>query len=186
MEADQYGKKQDLRAYIRMQKRYVSNEEKIRASQAIFKHLEEMECFRRAETVMLYWSLPDEVFTHDFILSWHTRKKILLPVMDGNSLKALPFTGVGQLKNDNAFSVPEPQGESVDEISDIDLIIVPGVAFDKKNNRLGRGKGYYDSFLKDIDTYRIGVCFAFQLVADVPVAEHDVKMDLVLTEQSCS
>lgn len=182
MEADLYKKKQDLRAYIRQQKNQVSETEKLRLSQIIFQGLEEMDRFLKAKTLMLYWSLPDEVHTHEFILSWYKKKKILLPVMTGNNLNAVPFTGLEQLTDDNSFSVAEPTAEPLEELSAIDLILVPGMAFDRQNNRLGRGKGFYDRFLRDSTAFRMGICYGFQLLDELPVTEQDIKMDLVLTE----
>ncbi len=68
-----------------------------------------------------------------------------------------------------------------EEVDKIDLIIVPGIAFDKSLNRLGRGKAYYDKLLKDSKAIKIGVCFDFQLLESVPVDKYDVKMDLIIT-----
>lgn len=62
----------------------------------------------------------------------------------------------------------------------IDVILVPGVAFDAYGNRLGRGKGYYDKILKQTNAYKIGVCFDFQFIENVPTEVHDVKMDKVV------
>lgn len=62
------------------------------------------------------------------------------------------------------------------------MIIVPGVAFDNNNNRLGRGKAYYDKLLKESKSYKVGVCFDFQLIEEVPVDEYDIKMDLIISE----
>ena len=69
------------------------------------------------------------------------------------------------------------------EKADIDIVIVPGVAFDKKYNRMGYGKGYYDRFLKDMTALKIGVCHSFQLVDEIPSEPHDIKMDMIVTER---
>ena len=61
----------------------------------------------------------------------------------------------------------------------IDLILVPGMAFDAMGNRLGRGKGYYDKVLRHTPAYKIGVCFDFQFLKAVPTEAHDVRMDNV-------
>ena len=78
------------------------------------------------------------------------------------------------------FNILEPQNEPY--TGDFDLIIVPGVAFDRKGNRIGRGRGYYDRFLcQHLDVKRIGICFDFQLVDEVPTEPLDIKMDEVIT-----
>jgi len=86
------------------------------------------------------------------------------------------------MKKGQSFGILEPEGESFTELQDIDLIIVPGVAFDKNNNRLGRGKAYYDKLLNYVNCHKYGVCFDFQLVPNVPADQHDVKMDKVITD----
>ncbi|MBW2999653.1 5-formyltetrahydrofolate cyclo-ligase, partial [Candidatus Woesearchaeota archaeon] len=66
--------------------------------------------------------------------------------------------------------------------SEIDLVILPGAAFDKKGNRIGSGSGYYDIFLKGMDCPKIALCFDFQIVKKIPAEEHDVKADKVITD----
>ena len=63
----------------------------------------------------------------------------------------------------------------------IDLVIVPGIAFDKQNNRMGRGKAFYDGILNKLSGVKVGVCFRFQIVENVPTDEHDIKMNYVIT-----
>ncbi|EJW97620.1 5-formyltetrahydrofolate cyclo-ligase, partial [gut metagenome] len=63
-----------------------------------------------------------------------------------------------------------------------DIIIVPGVAFDKNRNRMGRGRGFYDRLLSDVNATKIGICFGFQISEDIPVEPFDKKMDMVITE----
>ena len=64
----------------------------------------------------------------------------------------------------------------------IELVVVPGMAFDKQGHRLGRGKGYYDRLLPKLtNAYKLGVCFPYQYIEEVPTDEHDIRMDEVLT-----
>ena len=76
---------------------------------------------------------------------------------------------------------PKPDGEEA-EAGEIDLIIVPGVAFDAQCHRLGRGRGFYDRLLSSLHAPKIGICFDFQLVPSVPVESFDHPMDHVVTE----
>ena len=82
-----------------------------------------------------------------------------------------------------AFGILEPQGERPCPAGEIDLVVCPGVAFTADGRRLGRGRGYYDRYLGDpaFRGFRVGVCYAHQLVDDLPVEPHDVRMDRVIT-----
>ncbi len=131
---------------------------------------------------MAYWSMDDEVYTHDFILKWHNKKKIVLPVVKGNELELKSFSGLDNLIKGESYGIEEPSGDIFDQPEKIDLIIVSGIAFDKTNNRLGRGKAYYDKLLKSTKANKIGVCFDFQFLASIPVDKHDIKMDLVISD----
>lgn len=175
-------KKNQIRKNIKELKKQFSLDLKKQKSEKIFSQLEKLNVFLQANTVMLYWSMNDEVFTHDFILKWHPEKKIILPSVKGDELELKVFEGIENLSSGESFGIEEPTGEVYSNQNEIDLIIVPGVAFDKQNNRLGRGKAYYDKLLKTSKAMKIGVCFDFQLLDSVPVDQYDVKMDLVISD----
>ncbi|EJW99876.1 5-formyltetrahydrofolate cyclo-ligase [gut metagenome] len=81
-----------------------------------------------------------------------------------------------------SYGILEPIGEAIQTYTSIDLIIVPGMAFDKQGHRLGRGKGYYDRLLPKIpQAYKIGICFPFQLLEEIPTEPFDICMDEILT-----
>lgn len=170
--------KRELRKYIRELKRTYTKEEKHDLSVPLWKKLEENEHFKKARVVLGYWSMDDEVDTHDFIVKWAKEKIILLPCVRGDELELRRFDSVGTLRAGEAFGIPEPVGELYD--GQIDVALVPGVAFDARGNRLGRGKGYYDRILKDCSAYKIGICFNFQFVEQVPVDENDIRMEEVI------
>lgn len=152
-------------------------------SEMILKRLEETELFRQASCIALYYSIPGEVQTADFLEKWFDKKQLLLPLVVGDDLRLLPYKGKETLRP-GAFGIPEPadQKPTVFE-SEIDLIIVPGVAFDRQLNRMGRGKGYYDRLLATLQIPKIGICYDFQLQDTVPVEPFDKKMDLIITEK---
>ena len=147
--------------------------------------LEAHPAFRAANTVLLYHSLNDEVDTHAFIQKWSSEKRILLPVVVGDDLELRIYTGPEDMSISGIYGIAEPTGEIFTDYAAIDFIVVPGVAFDAKGNRLGRGKGYYDRALTKLQSYRIGVCFQFQLLPHIPVEATDLPMDEVWTEQGC-
>lgn len=172
--------KKALRIEIRQLKRACPLEERRRKSLSVWKAVERDEVFQQAETVLAYWSMDDEVYTHDFVNKWAGSKTLLLPCVKGDELELRYFDGEERLQPGEGYAIPEPVGELFADWGKIDLILVPGVAFDKSGNRLGRGKGYYDKVLKQTGAYKLGVCFDFQLVERVPVEPHDVKMDRVV------
>ena len=152
-------------------------------SAEILAALEAHPVFRAASIILLYHSLPDEVHTHDFIRKWSTKKKILLPVVIGNDLELRVYTSPADLAI-GAYGIEEPTGALFTDYAIIDLIIVPGVAFDRDGNRLGRGKGYYDRLLPRIPSaYKVGICFPFQIVEEVPAEPFDIRMDEIITQQ---
>jgi 5-formyltetrahydrofolate cyclo-ligase len=124
--------------------------------------------------------LKDEPDTHSFIEKWNEEKEILLPAVCGENLELRVYNGREGLLCD-AYGIQEPSGSLFTDYASIDLAVIPGVAFDGSGNRLGRGKGYYDRLLPHISAYKVGVCFSFQLVEDVPTEEFDVRMDETIT-----
>lgn len=150
-------------------------------SAKILAALEAHPAFRAASTVLLYHSLKDEVDTHAFIRKWSRKKRILLPVVVGDDLELRIYTGPDDMAI-GAYGIDEPTGELFTDYAAIDFIAVPGVAFDRSGNRLGRGKGYYDRLLPRIPSaYKAGICFPFQLVEEVPAEAFDIRMDEVIT-----
>lgn len=138
--------------------------------------------FQSAHTILLYHSLTDEVHTHDFIEKWSKSKRIVLPVVIENELELRSYSSSGDLSI-GAYGILEPTGTSFYDYDAIDLAIIPGVAFDASGCRLGRGKGYYDRLLPKLIAHKIGICFPFQLVNEVPAEEFDIRMDEIIANK---
>lgn len=83
-----------------------------------------------------------------------------------------------------SFQIEEPTGNDLTDVDDIELMVIPAVAFDRKGNRLGRGKGFYDRLLKTSRATKIGVGYEFQLLDSIPCEPHDVAMDMVITQKT--
>jgi 5-formyltetrahydrofolate cyclo-ligase len=126
--------------------------------------------------------MDDEVDTRNLILKWADKKRFILPAINGDELDLKEFTGSGDLVSGDLYSIPEPAGKPFSSFDIIDLAVVPGVAFDRQNNRMGRGKAYYDKILLKLKgrAKMIGVCYDFQIVDEVPAEPHDIKMDEVI------
>lgn len=173
-----------IRQQIREKKKAFTPEQTMVDSERIFSRVETLSQFKNAKVVLAYWSLPDEVSTQNFILKWASEKRIALPVVIGDTLKIRAFDGLSSLTTSDSFGIQEPQtGELVDPL-EIDFAIIPGVAFDRKGNRLGRGKGYYDRFLKQTKAYKVAVGFDFQVLEEIPVSSFDVPVDIVVSEKN--
>lgn len=194
--------KQEIRIQIRNRKRQFTQEQLGELSLSIISNLRNHPKVKAAQTILLYYSLPDEVNTHQWIDELVKEgKKVLLPaVIDDENMILREYTGQHDLKEGN-FHIMEPTGKifTEDKYNEIEVGIIPGMSFDEKLHRLGRGKGYYDRFLKKIETkkktiaknethssthpslYKIGVCFEFQKEPLIPTDEHDIPMDEVIT-----
>lgn len=172
--------KKELRTQIKAIKQSYSFEQLMEKSDLLFKQVEKEPMFQQSKIIMIYWAMADEVQTKAFILKWADNKQFILPSVNGEVLDLKIFEKMESMKAGESFGILEPMGENFTNIDAIQLIIVPGIAFDKSNNRMGRGKGYYDKLLKQTNAFKLGVCFDFQLFDTVPTDELDVAMDKIL------
>ena len=150
-------------------------------STAIVERLQER--LGESRVVLAYWPLPDEADIRPLIDNLVADgKMVLLPKVTGDETMELRrYTSSADL-TEGAFRIMEPVGTAFTDFAQIDVALVPGVAFDAACRRLGRGRGYYDRFLAAAPhIYKIGVCFPFQRVAEVPAEAHDVLMDELVT-----
>lgn len=171
--------KKELRKLIRQRKAEHTAEEKAEMSARICRQVLTDPHWAKANTVFLYHALTDEVDTTILIdAAMQEGKTVLLPVIDGDDLRLKIHTGATQA---GSYSIQEPIGEEFTCYKEITLAIVPGMAFDKKGNRLGRGRGFYDRTLPKLaEAYKIGLCFPFQFLESIPCEAYDIKMDAVL------
>lgn len=175
-------KKEDIRRCIRARKSLLSDEEKRSAAARVFEMLEKTAAFAMAETVLMYHSLPDELSTIAFIDKWHERKRFYLPRVNGVNLDILPYDR--SRLSLGSFHIEEPQGDETVSIDAIDMVVVPAMAYDPRGNRVGRGKGYYDRMLGACKATKVGVGYDFQLVDEIDAEPHDVRVDIVITENA--
>jgi len=141
--------------------------------------------YKNSNQLMLYMPLGNEVDTTEILnTSFRDGKKVVLPVTDKTSGEITPFYVSQDTKLiKGAFSVIEPAGTKIADMTKTDVILVPGIAFDKTGNRVGFGKGCYDRFLKQSPATLIGFCYKFQVCEAIPAEEHDVKMNNIITEE---
>ena len=172
-----------LRKEIKEAKKCQPAEKLVACSSALLEQIEKHPRFIASSTILMYHSLSDEVQTHAFVEKWYKKKKILLPIVRGDILELRHYTGKDCLIK-GAFGIEEPAGENFTEYDEISLSIIPGVSFDRKGNRLGRGKGYYDKLLPLLlHSYNIGICYHFQARNEIPSEAFDKRMNEVWTEE---
>lgn len=174
--------KTELRDRIRLRKKESALSLLEDESKDLMQKLEQHPRFLEAQTVLLYYSLPDEVFTHQLVERWSGKKEILLPVVSGEELALHRYVGKENLR-EGSFGIWEPTGVPFTAYETISFVLVPGMAFDLYGNRLGRGKGFYDRLLpKLINAYKLGICFSFQyLDFEIPHDNFDCQMNEVLS-----
>ena len=199
--------KQELRKEIRNRKRQFSQDQLGELSLSAISKLRKHPKVMAAHTLLLYYSLPDEVNTHEWIDELVTeRKRVLLPVVvNDKDMVIREYTGKHDLA-EGSFHIMEPIGKLFPEekYPEIEVAIIPGMSFDDTGHRLGRGKGYYDRFLTKLrgtevdksdpevdksdtedknlgtEVYKIGVCFGFQKLQEIPFESHDILMNEVI------
>lgn len=175
--------KNALRAEIRRLKSQHHHEELRHKSQKICDWILDDGVFWASHYILLYSPLPDEADIAPLITAAHNAgKTVLLPVVCGENLILKRFTDF-KLMTTGAFNISEPTGEvfPTERYHQIDLAIIPGMAFDHSRHRLGRGKGFYDRLLPLLpNAYKMGVCFDFQLLEHIPSQEWDIEMDEVI------
>ncbi len=142
--------------------------------------IEKNKSFQDAKIILCFWSLPDEVNTHDFIQKWSGTKTFLLPKVIGENLELHKFTTTENMEK-GEFGIDEPISETFSDYNKIDLCIIPGLAFDKEGARMGRGKGFYDRFLPKTNCHKLGICFPWQIVPKIECAPWDIPMDEVVS-----
>lgn len=143
------------------------------------------ESFRRAHCVALYSPVHNEVATETVAReALAAGKRLVYPRVRGDGLDFVKVEDPGLLEP-GRFAVPEPVGEEVVPVQDVNLLVVPGVAFDLAGHRLGYGKGFYDRCLAEFSAAveRIGFSYDFQVIDALPVQPHDQRLSMLITEK---
>lgn len=152
-------------------------------SRAIMNRLFEMEEYKEANHVMFYVSYDNEVKTHEMIIkTLSSPKKVSVPLLEKEKIIPVEIRRWDELKP-GAYGILEPRHKKESKISEIELVVVPGVAFEEGGYRIGHGLGCYDDFLKKVKGLKIGLAFEFQIIPEIPREEHDVSVDKIITEE---
>ncbi|MDO9464249.1 MAG: 5-formyltetrahydrofolate cyclo-ligase [bacterium] len=156
----------------------------------IKKRLFELDVFGKSKTVMFYVGKGDEVQTKDMVLESMKMGKIVSVPYIENGNREMHASLLKNFDRDlvnGKYGILSPKKESYRPIntSSLDLIVVPGVCFDRNGNRIGCGGGYYDHFLKSVSgkAVLIGLAFDFQVIRDVPHEKKDIPVHIIVTEK---
>ena len=182
--------KPTLKLRILEKRKKLTKQEVKEKSKKIIDNLKSLKEFQSAKNMVFYVSFGNEVDTHEIIkeLLANKEKTVIVPYV----LKNYPILQLSELKNfdeleEKTFGILEPRELYIREFSikKIDLVILPGVVFDKDGCRIGYGFGYYDRFLKKLEKHvkKISLAFELQIVNEIPKEKYDVPVDFVVTEK---
>jgi 5-formyltetrahydrofolate cyclo-ligase len=183
-DSDVFRKKSSIRRDLLSKRLCLSLEEVDKTSNEITQNLLRLRHFRNALTVVLYFPIKNEVRTESiFRGAKELRKEIYFPCIEGSHLEFRKVSDLNELES-GSFGIPEPRRDSAKvDIMDIDLVVIPGIAFDRFGRRLGYGGGYYDRALFEIDKKRrVGLAYNFQILDSIPIETGDEEVGLVITE----
>ncbi len=189
MSQDNDQRKSDIRVDMRATLASLSDQDCRAASAAACSHLTSLEAFHHASTVMLYMPLANEVdLTAAAIRCFQSGKVVCVPRVDWkrremDAAEVSSFDDHVMEVDEHGIRTPRQGPPLVPAV--IDLVVVPGLAFDPHGNRLGRGGGYYDRFLRRLrrTAATVGLAFDVQIIDAVPADDRDFSVDIIVTDR---
>ena len=176
--------KRQIRIKIISKLRNQKEEERLKKSKKILGEFFRLDRVKKAKRIMFYINFGFEVKTDSMIFkALKMGKEVSVPACSTKKCKIFPCKmGLNEKVKKGPYGICEPVAQEIVPVSTLDVVVVPGIAFDEKGNRLGRGKGYYDRFLKRLPqkTYRVGLAFDFQILPSIPLSRHDLGVNKVL------
>lgn len=172
--------KQEIRQNIKIKRVQMSEDSHREMSSKVLTKLFSLEEYVASNTMYVYVDTQGEVGTKNLILqAFDQGKEVAVPKIEDGVMNFYEISSLDDLAP-GYFGILEPEVKRIPRTPDI--VIVPGVAFSKSKERLGYGGGFYDRFLKDNVT-KVALAFEFQILDELPVEEHDIKMDMIITEK---
>ncbi len=177
--------KKEIRGKYKIIRNNIKNKEE--KTLVIKEKLINLEKYKKSKIIAIFKSFGSEINTTEIIdHSLNNGKVVILPKVVENNLKFYKISN-NEIFVKSKFGIDEPIPEEENLVQNdlIDLIIVPGLSFDKEKNRLGYGGGYYDRFLSNVNCMKIGICYEEQIYeGDLPAEKTDIKMDLIVTDKN--
>ncbi|MPQ44678.1 5-formyltetrahydrofolate cyclo-ligase [Clostridium tarantellae] len=181
-------KKEDLRLYIKKKRNSLKSNDKKILDNKIKINFIESEYFKKSKVIFIYVNMDSEIDTLAIIKeALRVGKKVAVPkVLPGvREMKALEIKSLLDLNESGAFGILEPNINNIDLSNEIDLVILPGLAFDRDGNRVGYGGGFYDTFLdKHHIENRIALCYDFQVVEEIEIEDFDKVINGIITNKT--
>lgn len=175
--------KTSIRQQMKQARLDLSRKEYLDLSNLIISKIKKHSYYLQANTIGIYVSFHQEVHTMPFIQEMLIEKNVCIPKIEYKKMQFHQINSLESLKK-NSFGILEPENENTVNKEQIDLLIVPIVAFDKFNNRIGYGGGYYDRYLADYRGKTIGIAFSFQEIKEIIPEPYDCPLDIVIHENS--
>lgn len=176
--------KQEIREQVEAQRRVLDPSWVEAASARIIRNFKTVEAFQSAGTIALYMAIGGEVNLDPlFPECWESGKRTCIPVFNAKTklYEMAEITHETDFKTGH-YGIREPASPTPCPMDEIDLVAVPGVAFDRKGRRLGHGGGYYDRLLAGFSRVSAGLAFDFQILPSIPIEPHDRPVDVLVTE----
>lgn len=180
--------KKDLRRILKTKLNEMDEIQRIEQSKIICSSLVSLKEFKSAGVIMIFLSLPHEVDTASIILkAWQQGKVVAVPKISWQQRHMIPIQ-INSLEtgfSTDGYGLKNPVTGVPVPIEDIDIVITPGLGFDKKGNRLGRGGGYFDRFFANstLRAFKCAICYSQQVVDEVPMDETDIAIDCLVTDK---
>jgi 5-formyltetrahydrofolate cyclo-ligase len=180
--------KQQIRSTMLEKRKGLPSSEVLQKSRSIKARVFALDEFRKAQRILFYVSYDNEVSTHEMIQESLAMGKQVVVTKVNKSNRSMSVSLLSRWEDLEAcaYNILEPKPDCIKEVpvDSIELMIVPGVGFDVKGNRIGHGMGYFDRLLQDNKKAHIlGLAFECQLVEKIPVETHDVCMEKIVTEE---
>jgi len=183
--------KKEVRNIMSKRRKSMSEQEVNRKSKTIIEKVMNTEEFKKSKNLMVFLSFDNEVYTFDLIdKAMDMGKKVVVPYTVKDTYEIIP-TLLKNIEEDlevSSYGYLKPKKDKITAVQeeDIDLTIVPGLAFDKNMNRIGFGKGYYDRYLAKTrkDSKNMAIAYEYQVLEEIPYDDYDVKMDYIITEEN--
>ena len=176
--------KNRLKESILEKRNSLSKEGIIEKSNQIKNELFRLEQYNKSKTVMFFVSFNSEVDTHEMIKTALKNKNVVIPKVEHHGIEPSVIIDFDNLLPSRKFDILEPIETMQIAYKNIDLVLVPGIVFDEYGHRIGYGFGYYDKFLHKVPkALKIGLAFDFQVIDKIPKEQHDVPIDMIVTEK---
>jgi len=151
------------------------------SSKKIHQNLKQVDSYINSQNIACYFPIGSEVDTHSIMLDiLELGKNMILPKIIDDNLEFYVIPNLGKLEK-GRFDIMEPK-DSCKKAEKIDCILVPTIGISKSGDRLGYGRGYYDKFLSSTNAMKISLTYSKQIIKSIPIDTHDIKIDLIITE----